>query len=288
MTMPCFIAEVSSNHNGDLQRCYRFIDTAAGLGCGAVKFQLFKIDELFAPEIIYQREEIQKRKNWELPVSFLPNLAKRCEKCNIKFGCTPFYLDAVRELEPYVDFFKIASYEILWKDLLEACAKTGKPVILSTGMATLHEVEDAVINLERSGCSHITLLHCTSVYPTPPQKCNLAAIDTLRNRFKCKVGWSDHSVSAAVLFRAVHHFGASVVEFHLDLEGEGEEYNVGHCWLPEAIRNVIQTISIGLSADGSGEKKPEVHEMNEREWRADPSDGLRPLLRTRELFRRGL
>jgi len=288
MKMPFFIAEVSSNHNRDLQRCYRFIDTAAKIGCDAVKFQLFKIDKLFAPEIIEQREDIQKRKEWELPVSFLPNLAEKCKKCNIKFGCTPFYLNAVWELEPYVDFFKIASYEILWKDLLKACATTGKPVILSTGMANLREVEDAVDILKRSGCSRTILLHCTSVYPTPPQQCNLAAIQNLRDIFQCDVGWSDHSVSPAVIFRAVHHFGASVVEFHLDLEGEGEEYNIGHCWLPEAINEVIQTISIGLLADGSGEKKPEVHEMNEREWRADPSDGLRPLLATRELFRRVL
>lgn len=286
--MTFFIAEVSSNHNRDIERCFHFIDKAAEIGCDAVKFQSFKVSELFAPEIIEQNEEIRKRTQWELPISFLPKLADRCRKRGIQFGCTPFYLDAVEELLPYVDFFKIASYELLWNDLLSACARTGKPVLISTGMANLREVNDAVDTLRQSGCSQITLLHCTSVYPTPPEQCNLAAIDTLRDSFRCEVGWSDHSVSAAVVLRAVHHFGASVVEFHLDLDGTGDEYYIGHCWLPDSIQNVIQTIKIGFTADGSGEKVPEIHELEEREWRADPSDGLRPLLKTRDIFKRSL
>ncbi|MDD1690312.1 MAG: N-acetylneuraminate synthase family protein [Methanoregula sp.] len=282
---PHFIAEVSSNHNQNLERCFRFIETAADIGCESVKFQLFKIDELFAPEIIRKREDIRKRKQWELPVSFLPYLADKCRKHDILFSCTPFYLEAVHELEPFVEFYKIASYELLWKDLLVSCAKTGKPVVLSTGMATLDEVRDAVTVLKKAGCKDLTLLHCASVYPTPPGQCNLAAMETLRKVFGGSVGWSDHTVSPPVIYRAVHHWGATMIEFHLDLDGKGEEYSTGHCWLPEEMKNVITTIHTGISSDGTGEKKPDANEMVERDWRADPSDGLRPVMKIRESFR---
>ena len=127
---PFFIAEVSSNHGQDLDRSLAFIDAAAASGCDAVKFQLFKIDELFAPEILERSEEHRRRKQWELPLEFLPALAQRCRDLGIQFGMTPFYLGAVAEREPYGDCYKVASYELLWDELLATCAATGKPVIL--------------------------------------------------------------------------------------------------------------------------------------------------------------
>ena len=276
-----FIAEVSSNHHRNLERCFEFIDTAAHIGCDAVKFQLFKIDQLFSPEILAKSETHRARKFWELPTSFLPELAKRSHEQGIQFSCTPFYLDAVAELEPYVDFYKVASYELLWDDLIIACARTGKPLVLSTGMATLREIQHAVDSARNAGCSELTLLHCISGYPTPPYECNLAAIQTLRSASGCSVGWSDHSVNPAVLYRAIHAWGASTIEFHLDLEGSGEEFSGGHCWLPAQINEVIETIKVGMTADGNGEKKPASIELADRDWRADPQDGLRPLRRVR-------
>jgi len=272
-----FIAEVSSNHNRSLERCLAFIDQAAQVGCNAVKFQLFRVEKLFAPEILAKSSKHRSRANWELPVQFLPVLVQRCRERGVLFGCTPFYLRAVDELLLYVDFFKIASYELLWSDFLGAVARTGKPVILSTGMATLAEVGDAVEVLRREGCRDLTLLHCVSGYPTPLAECNLAAIETLRRSFNCPVGWSDHSVSPGVILRAIHRWGASVIEFHLDLEGKGAEFGGGHCWLPDVIGPVIQAVRDGFRADGHGRKEPVPSEMSEREWRADPSDGLRPI-----------
>jgi N-acetylneuraminate synthase len=283
--IPEFVAEVSSNHHRDLGRSLQFIDTAAAIGCTAVKFQLFRVSDLFAPEVLRTREDIRSRVSWELPVEFLPHLAARCRDRGIQFSCTPFYLDAVNELLPHVDFYKIASYELLREDLLAACARTGKPVVLSTGMATLEEVEGAVRVLRRAGCRELTLLHCTSQYPTQPDECNLACIAALRTACGCSAGWSDHTVSPAVIYRAVHHWGASMVEFHLDLDGSGEEFGMGHCWLPDQIRPVIEGIRTGMQADGSGEKGPAPCELREREWRADPTDGLRPLLSTRRRWR---
>lgn len=276
-----FVAEVSSNHHRDLSRCFEFIDRSAEIGCDSVKFQLFKIDELFSPEILAKSERHRKRKEWELSTDFLPHLADRCRQRGIRFSCTPFYLLAVTELLPYVDFFKVASYELLWDDLLVACARTGKPVVLSTGMATMEEITHAVSVLRSAGCDELMLLHCVSGYPTPVAECNLAAIQTLADRFSCTVGWSDHTVSPAIVHRAVHRWGARMVEFHLDLDGKGDEFAAGHCWLPEQIGAVIASIRDGIGADGTGEKVPSGAELTDRDWRADPEDGLRPLKRIR-------
>jgi len=280
-----FIAEVSSNHHRDLDRSLAFIDAAARAGCAAVKFQLFRINQLFAPEILEHSHEHRRRSAWELPLEFLPQLSERCREVGVEFACTPFYLDAVGELEPYVAFYKIASYELLWDDLLAACAATGLPVVLSTGMATVEEIQHAVEVLKANGCREPSLLHCTSAYPTPYADANLAAIDTLRQATGCETGWSDHTVEPGVIYRAVHHWGAELVEFHLDLEGEGEEYAAGHCWLPDQIASVIANVQRGFAADGNGVKTPVPSELSDRAWRADPSDGLRPLREIRHSWK---
>lgn len=279
---PVFIAEVSSNHHQDLGRCKAFIDRAAEIGCDAVKFQLFRIRELFAPQVLARSAEHRKREAWELDPAMLAALADHARQRKIAFSCTPFYLEAVAELLPHVAFYKIASYELLWDDLLRAVAMTGKPVILSTGMATMDEVGHAVDLLRETGCNDLTLLHCSSAYPTPVAEANLAAIKTMREAFNCPVGWSDHTRSPAVLTRAIHRWQASTVEFHLDLDGKGAEFAAGHCWLPEEIEAVIRDIRSGFLADGNGLKAPRPSELPDRDWRADPSDGLRPLLKVRE------
>src|ERR1700744_976857 len=140
---PLFIAEASSNHGRDLSRAKAFVDAAADAGCAAVKFQLFKIDRMFAPEVRAQSPKHRAGAEWELPLSHLAPLAEHCSARKIQFSCTPFYLEAVDELAPFVDFYKVASYELLVSDLLKACARTGKPVVLSTGMATMEEIRAA-------------------------------------------------------------------------------------------------------------------------------------------------
>jgi N-acetylneuraminate synthase len=276
-----FIAEVSSNHAQDLDRCLAFVDAAAAIGCDAVKFQLFRVRRLFSPEALAARPELLRREAWELPLEFLKPIASRCAERQISFGCTPFDLDAVGDLEPYVAFYKVASYELLWDELLAACARTGKRIILSTGMATMDEVAHAVAVLRENGCASPELLHCTSAYPTPHTEANLAAIESLRRSTGCPVGWSDHTVRPGVIHRAIHRWGAGVIEFHLDLEGLGDEFGSGHCWLPGQIGTVIHEVRTGLEADGNGDKVPSPSEQPDRMWRADPSDGLRPLLATR-------
>ncbi|MDE2135179.1 MAG: N-acetylneuraminate synthase family protein [Alphaproteobacteria bacterium] len=281
---PVFIAEASSNHGRDLSRALVFVDAAAAAGCDAVKFQLFRIDRMFAPEILNHSAKHRARKDWELPLAHLVPLAERCLQRRIAFSCTPFYLEAVEELRPYVAFYKIASYELLVHDLLAACAATGKPIVLSTGMATMEEILQAVATLRQAGASDIMLLHCVSAYPAPVREANLSAITALREATGCKVGWSDHTRRPAVIERAIHRWGAAAVEFHLDLDGKGAEYADGHCWLPEEIAPVIARVREAFEADGTGFKEPQPAELADRDWRADPQDGMRPLRHVRAIW----
>ncbi len=284
-TAPVFIAEASSNHGRDLDRARAFVDAAAEAGCDAVKFQLFKIDRMFAPEILAQSPKHRARREWELPPAHLAPLSEHCSARKIQFSCTPFHVEAVAELAPFVSFYKIASYELLVTDLLQACARSGKPVVLSTGMATMAEIQKAASTLEQAGARDITLLHCVSAYPTPAGEANLAAIAAIREATGLPTGWSDHTRRAAVIERAVHRWGAGVVEFHLDLDGEGAEYAAGHCWLPQEIAPVIARIRESVIADGAGFKGPQPSELADRDWRADPVDGMRPLKKIRASYK---
>jgi len=281
--MAFFISEISSNHSSDLSRIEEFIYVSKKIGCDAVKFQLFKIDKLFAPEVLKKSDKHRNRKNWELPIEFIPEIASLCKKYDIEFGCSPFYIEAVEELKSYVDFFKIASYELLWDSLLIECAQSLKPVIISTGMATIKEIKNAVEILSVNNCKP-KILHCTSAYPTPFSEANLAAIRTIRNATNCQVGWSDHTTHPGVIYRAISKWDAKIIEFHLDLDGKGEEYQTGHCWLPNEIEPVIRYSKESLMADGDGIKLPVQSEANDRLWRTDPTDGLRPFKKIRKSF----
>ena len=271
-----WVCEVSSNHNGNLTRALRFIEAAHQIGATTVKFQLFKITQLFAAEALAARPELLARQAWELPVAWLPTLAARAHELHLRFSCTPFYMAAVEELAPYVDSYKVASYQVLWLDLLRKIAAQGKPVALALGMATVAETDAAVDALR--ACPQLTLLHCVSRYPTPLAECRLSQLAWLRARYPgCIIGWSDHSTRPEALLSATLRYGALAIEFHLDLDGSGVEYAGGHCWRPAAIQAVIQTVQQALTADGGGTEA----EAEERLWRSDPHDGLRPRLSVR-------
>ena len=281
--MTRLVAEVSSNHHRDLRRCLEFVSVAADCGCDAIKFQQFKVRELFAPEAFRHNPALLEREAWELPEAFNAEIALRARERGIAFSSTPFSLRAVEVLEPHVDFFKIASYQVLWLDLLREVARAKKPVVLSTGMADMGEVRAAVDALGEAGCSDLTLLHCVSTYPTLPEQANLAAIRTLREEFRLPVGWSDHTVDVEVVVRAVRVHDAELVELHFDLEGAGAEFLTGHCWLPDQVRALRTALEdpaplpSSHPADGDGRKEPQPGEKDERLWRTDPTDGLRPL-----------
>ena len=156
-------------------------------------------------------------------------------------------------------------------------------MIISTGMANLKEIKHAVKILRKNRCEP-KVLHCTSAYPTPFNEANLSAIDTIRKITKCEMGWSDHTVNPGVIHRAIHKWDAKIIEFHLDLDGRGEEFSSGHCWLPHKIEEVIKQIREAEQTDGDGIKEPVPSELSDRKWRTDPSDGLRPFKSIRNKF----
>jgi sialic acid synthase SpsE len=309
--MTRFIAELGSNHNRDLARALALLEQSARAGARAVKLQVFRVEDLFAPEVLAMREDLLARRAWEMPIELLAPIAERARAVGMELGATAFGLWAIDALLEHVDFFKIASYELLWHELIRRTAATGRPLMISTGMAGIAEIDAAVSTARTAGCTDLRLLHCVSGYPTPPEQCNLAAIGTLRERYGCPVGWSDHSARAEVVTRAVRRWGASDIELHVDLDGEGLEGGP-HNWTPAALAELIAGLAEPAeggppsanappgahannppnahadgppSADGDGIKRPMPIERYDVAWRADPSDGLRPLLATRAALR---
>ena len=278
-----FIAEVSSNHNTNLKRCLKFVDIAKKIGCDAVKFQLFRIDQLFHDSILKKRNDIKSRKKWELPIRFLKKISEHCKKRKILFGCTPFYLDAVDELYPYVDFYKIASYELLWDDLFIKCIQKKKPIIFSTGMANNTEIIKKINIFKKNNFKNYSILHRVSSYPAPLDSINLNSINYLRKltNNNIKIGWSDHTKNSGIIYKAIYEHKAEIIEFHIDLDKKGKEFKFNHCWLPNEMGEIINVIKKNKIISGKVKKIVSASEIIEKNWRADKNDGLRPLKKIR-------
>jgi N-acetylneuraminate synthase/N,N'-diacetyllegionaminate synthase len=220
---PCFmIAEAGSNHNGNLEQAKKLIDVAVESRADAVKFQIYKAESLYSkrtPEFSYLKGQkvYELIKRIETPREWLKELAGYCEARNIIFLATPFDFEAIDLLDKYVPAFKIASFEIVDLELLQYAARKGKPMIISTGMANLGEIEDAINAIKSVGNEGIILLHCNSLYPTPVEVVNLKAIETMRAAFKVPVGFSDHTLGIHIPVAAVA-MGACVIEKHLTLD----------------------------------------------------------------------
>jgi N-acetylneuraminate synthase len=278
-----YVAEVGSNHNGSLLRAIKLIDAAADAGFEAVKFQQFKIGELFRPEALLANPALIERTHLELDLEWHEQLAGHARARKLEYGVTPFYAECIPYLAELVDFFKVSSYQLLERDILRLMAMEQLPMVVSTGMATMKEVQEAIacIRSYYTNPSPITLLHCVSCYPAPTQAANLSAIETLRNEFKLPIGWSDHTVSPTVVRAAIWRWDAEMVELHFDLDdGRGAESK--HSWTPTLFQHVkgwmadLPSSSLG-QFDGHGVKTPAICEMSERKWRSDPTDGLRPI-----------
>lgn len=223
------IAEAGVNHNGDISLAKRLIDVAFLAGADAVKFQTWRPGELtgrFAVKVSYlesstpedeSRFELSKRLC--LPYDAFRELKRYSESIGIQFLSTPDGFDSLTFLagEMEMPIIKVGSTEVTHIPYLEAVGRVGRPVILSTGMSTLAEVEAAISALRRGGATEITLLHCTSEYPAPDEEMNLNAIRTLHDAFGLKVGLSDHSVGIEASVAAVA-LGAQVIEKHFTID----------------------------------------------------------------------
>lgn len=259
------IAEIGVNHNGDIGCAKRLIDAAALSGCDAVKFQVFRARSLVtkdAEQAEYQKRNLKSQdvtqyemlKKLELSRDDFYYLKQYCESSGIDFLATPFDDGSVGDLEKLeVPCYKIGSGDITNMPLLNCVARTGKPVILSTGMSNLGEIEEAINWLQKAGSGDITLLHCTSNYPTAYYEVNMLAMKTLKQRFDLPVGYSDHTIGSEISVMAVA-MGATIIEKHItldrDMEGPDHAASLETKDLPalvDAIRHVEE-------AFGSGEK----------------------------------
>jgi pseudaminic acid synthase len=273
---PCYIiAEIGSNHNRNIERAKKLIDTARECGCNAVKFQSYTAEgiySIYTPRISEMEGRSKEGetpyeliKRIEMPVEWHPILKEYCDQSGITFCSTPFDETMVDALESVdVPFYKVASYEITHYPMLKKIAKTGKPVIMSTGNSGLGDIELAIEVLEKNGCKDYGLLHCVSQYPAKYDDINLRCIHTLKDAFECVVGFSDHTIDFLSSALAVA-LGASIIEKHITLNKN--DFGPDHPFSlePDELKQFVRAIKDAESILGSSVKR--VRESEEENHR---------------------
>ena len=259
------IAEAGVNHNGRLDLALKMVDEAKRAGADIVKFQTAipeRVISRYADKAEYQKEttgneesQLEMCRRIHLKLSDYDIIKEYCEEVGIEFLSTPFDLESIDYLEKLgMKLWKIPSGEITNLPYLIKIAKTGKPVIMSTGMAELKEVEEAVNVLKEGGAGEITLLHCTTEYPAPFDSVNLKAMNTLRKKLGTKVGYSDHTTGIEVVVAAVS-LGATVIEKHFTLNRNLEGPDHKASLEPEELEVMVNKIRIIEKALGDGIKR---------------------------------
>ncbi len=270
---PCFvIAEAGVNHNGDPRLAKQLVDIAVDAGADAVKFQTFKADLVISPlarKAAYQalttdetESQLEMVKRLELPLPVFAELREYCDRRHIIFLSTAFddvSLGFLASLD--VAAFKIPSGELTNLPLLREAARYSKPLIVSTGMADMGEVEVALRTLRTAGAKEIALLHCVSSYPTPPEHVNLRAIQTLSRAFGLPTGYSDHTLGLDIAFAAIA-LGSCIIEKHftIDRSMSGPDHQASLS--PRELGELVAGIRRIESAFGSGRKEPAACELD--------------------------
>lgn len=266
MRKTLIIAEAGVNHNGKLDAALKLCDAAKDAGADVVKFQTWQTDKIITKNVAqaeYQTENTGKSesqydmlKRLELSYEDFRKIKEHCDKIGIKFASTAdekWSLDFLIELG--IPFIKISSGEVTNIPYLRYMGSKKMPVILSTGMSYLSDVDVAIRTLKEAGCPDITVLHCTTNYPCPYETVNLKAMLTLKNAFNLPVGYSDHTIGTDVSVAAVA-MGATVIEKHftLDRNMEGPDHKAST--EPEEFKKLVDGIRCIEKALGSGEKVP--------------------------------
>ena len=264
------IAEAGVNHNGSIDLAFKLVDAAKRAGADCIKFQTFKSENLVshnAQKAEYQKDttgegsQVEMLKGLELSYDEFLALKDYCDKIDICFLSTPFDFDSIEFLKSIdMPFWKIPSGEITNYPYLVSLAKTGKPVVMSTGMCEMEEIRAAINVLKENGTKDISLLHCNTEYPTPFSDVNLRAMQTMRDIFGLEVGYSDHTKGIEVPIAAVA-LGASIIEKHftLDRNMEGPDHKAS--LEPDELAEMVTSIRNIEKALGDGNKTPSSSEM---------------------------
>ena len=270
---PCFvIAEAGSNHNGSYEQALALIDVAADAGADAVKFQFFKAGKLYprnAGASAYlgdSRSIYEIIREMELPDAWVPKLAEYCRSKDVIFLCSPFDEESTNLLDPYVDAFKIASYEMTHLPLVRHVARKGKPVIVSTGTANLEEVGEMVEVFLETGNRDLALLQCTAKYPAPLDSINLRAMRAMRHAFGVSTGLSDHSREALPAPMAAAALGAHIIEKHFTLSNRLPGPDHRFAVEPHELKTMIQMIRQVERVVGTGLKQCAPEELELRSF----------------------
>ena len=279
MKKTIIIAEAGVNHNGSLELAKKLVDIAADAGADFVKFQTFKADKLVskdAKKADYQQQNMNDGddtqysmlKKLELSEAMHHELISYCQTKGIKFLSTAFDVDGIDFLDSLkLELFKIPSGEITNKPYLERIASKGKPVVLSTGMADMNEIKDALEVLISGGIKkeNVIVLHCSTEYPTPMNDVNLKAMLTIQKELGVKVGYSDHTLGIEVPVAAVA-LGATVIEKHITLDKSlpGPDHKAS--LEPDELKAMIKAIrNIELAMSGNGKKEPTSEELKNKD-----------------------
>jgi len=267
---PCFIiAEAGSNHDRKLEQARQLIDVAVEARADAVKFQTFTAEKIAARTKVAiarinfggARSLFELYQKMELPREWQRELSAYCRERGIIFLSTPFDDEAVEQLDDLgVEAFKIASFELVHLPLIRHVARKGKPVILSTGMANLGDIEDALRVIYEQGNEQVILLHCAINYPPPFENVNLAAMDTIRQAFQVPVGYSDHTLGLTVPIAAVAR-GANVIEKHFTIDKTLPGPDHSFALNPDELKAMVQNIREAEAAIGSPLKRAAVDEV---------------------------
>lgn len=268
------IAEAGVNHNGDLKLAKQLVKTAKESGADIVKFQTAKLESVvskYAPMAEYQKEntgrtesQMDMLKRLLLSYDDFAILAHYCDEIGIQFLSTPFDIDSVDFLSSLgCMLWKIPSGEITNLPYLERIGRQHQPIILSTGMSTSNEIQEALNVLYDSGAGKITLLHCTTEYPAPFETVNLRAMLTLKEKFQTDVGYSDHTMGTEISIAAAA-MGAVVIEKHFTLSRSMDGPDQKASLEPDELKSMVSAIRHIELAMGDGEKKPVQSEMANR------------------------
>jgi N,N'-diacetyllegionaminate synthase len=248
---PYIIAEVGSNHNGDMELCREMIDAAAAAGANAVKFQSWTDTSLIAEEEYARNTSYSDKKKhfgslremvaaYQLTSEQHYTARDRCRARGVAFCSTPFSAQEVDLLEELdVPFFKIASMDIVHLPLLKYVARKQRPVVISTGMATMAEIEQAVEAVRGEGNDQIVLLHCISIYPPDYDTINLRNMAMLQQAFDVPVGFSDHSLGTAIPLAAIA-LGACIIEKHFTLDQDLPGWDHAISANPDQLRTIVE------------------------------------------------